>query len=445
MAAIFQCVFLLVFFLFAAHAVSNSDEIMVYQFPPDLLCDNFLTIQPTASSTLNSKSFSFCLRAMFWTWNSRVLVDIGNDTLFGLYHYNLNLGFFTHGQQNVDFPWENDNLSSSIWNTFCVSFNQTDLTLHIMVNGQLASTHHNTTIEYKADPITIAGQLIESRFYGQITDFNFWNKPLKLIEMKEFSSGCNTVSFLERLKPEVVLWSEVNITMMGNSTANYSMKREMLCSLTSTKSAPHSLLLFGNQVSYQESIATCEELQGNIALKEHIEVNFLKREERSLNELCSNKFWVFTNFSEANKYNHKQILEGFFTKNIEKCLYYDVSQSDQSHTNCKDPLCFVCQIPEDRLKVQVKSFRKLSLWDTEYFLINYNGSVSFVGLSSVNFLINSSDNSWSVLYYCNNCTQYQNVGYLQGKTRFPVGLQSLFNGQNGEKVEIKVTYVSFYS
>ena len=231
MAAFLQLLFCLALLLFVCPVDCISDEIIVYQFPPDKLSFNYLIIQPK-NATSQTSGYAICLRAMFWTWGYRVLIDTEN-ILLGLYNYYPQFGFFKNGQNSFDFPWEDAIVSPSIWNTFCISFNQSESTVQIIINGKLVSTSY-CSVGYLPNPITIGGktQVDGRRLSGQITDLNFWNQPLALTEIEEFSSGCNTTNFLEKIKPELVSWSKANITR-GSSTSNYTMKREMFCSLLS--------------------------------------------------------------------------------------------------------------------------------------------------------------------------------------------------------------------
>ncbi len=210
-------------------------------------------------------------------------------------------GFFFNGQENYNFLWENV-IFSSIWNSFCVSLNLTNGLVQITINGQLVKESY-CSLGYKpkiSNITTIGGQKLNGRFYGQITDFNFWNKPLTLIEMEQFSSGCNLNNFLLKLKPEYVLWSEVNIVQKGGSTTFYSITRQMLCRLLSKNNSVSDFnMLFTFTANYEASIKHCDELNGKILLQGNIDEIFLKREEQNLKGSCRNRFWVFTNISEV--------------------------------------------------------------------------------------------------------------------------------------------------
>lgn len=441
MATILQQLFCLSLLLLVCPADCSSDDIIVYQFPLDTDEENYLTIQPEKPA-MQATGFSLCLRAMFWTWNYRVLLVTGNMWL-GLDSFYARRGFYNNGQNVFYFPWDNMNVSPSKWNTFCISYNQSSSIMNITINGQLAYTVHSSA-EFEPNPIVLGSQQKTYRFFGQLTDFNFWNKPLTLSEMKEFSFGCNTNKLLQKVKPEFVLWSGANITFSGVSITKYSMKREFLCSLLANSSVPDSLLLFGGRLSYKDSIAACEELNGKIVLLGNTNENFLKREERSLKELCSNQFWVFTNNSKEQTSKQELIVEGYLTENHDQCFYYDVTREGHYQTGCNSFLCSVCQIAEDRLKFHVKSAFNQQFLESQNFLVNYNGNFVFTGLNRQT-VIKLIGNSWSALYYNNIANYYLDsaffiFGNLQGKTRFPIGLQTLT--YNGQAFQMKVSNVS---
>ena len=435
-----MAVIFLVLFLFVCQAKCITYQIKVYQFNLDYQIDNFLNIQAKKPLSLTT-GFSLCLRAIFWTQNNRILVETGSMAL-GLHDPYSNFGFFKNGQENFDFPLENVIFSPAIWNSFCVSFNQTDLLLQITINGQLVKMA-NTPVAYQPNnTIIIGGQQIDDRFYGQITDFNFWNKPLTLTEIKQFSSGCNINTFLQKLKPEYVLWSEVNITMKGGSTSHYSITPEMLCStLSKNNSVSDFSMLFGYQATYEASIETCNELNGKIMLQSINDENFLKREKLNLENLCHNQFWVFTNASEENINSQELISENRSTTTNKSCLYYDVSLNDTRHTGCNNPHCFVCQIPEVRLKYQVKtSWENEHHFESDFLLVSCNGMVAFAGLKGLSFLAFSSENTWSVNQYSNS--QYKNIGFLHGKKQYPIGIQTFALDSKNQYSQVKITNVS---
>ncbi len=372
-------------------------------------------------------------------------METGNIIL-GFHDSNSNFGFFKNGRENIDFPWENVNFSPTIWNSFCVSLNETNLLLQITINGQLVKESY-CSVGYQpktSNITTIGSQGLSGRFYGQITDFNFWNKPLTLAEMEQFSSGCNLNTFLQKLKPEYVLWSEVNIIKKGGSTYYYLITPDILCSLLSKNNSVSDFnMLFGYQSTYEASVNTCDELNGKILLQGNIDESFLKREKWNLEYVCSNRFWVFTNISEENKNNHELISEGHSTVKNMKCLYYDVSLNVTKQTGCKEPVCFVCQIPEVRLKYQVKSsWEHEQYLENNFVLVSYNGEMAFASLNGLNFLVYSFEKSWLVRKY--QGPYYEDAGYLHGKTQFPIGLQTLtVNNNVGVSFQVKITDVSF--
>jgi hypothetical protein len=436
-----MAVLFLAFFLFVCQAECISDELRVYQFPPNDKDNNFLSIQ-SKTPTSQTTGFSFCLRAIFWTWNYRILVETGNIIL-GFQDPESNLGFLKTNVDYLKFPLEIVSISPNIWNSFCVSLNQTSLQVMITINGQLIRESYCSVgfTPKISNIITIGSQEISGRFWGQITDFNFWNKPLTLTAMEQFSTGCNFNTFFLKLKPEYVLWSEVNITKKGGSTTSYSITREMLCGLLSKNNTVSDVnLLFGYHATYEASVTACDELNGKILMQAKTDENFLKREEQNLQDICSDQFWIFTNISKENNKNSELMSEDHSTINNLNCLYYDVSLKDHKYTGCKETLCFVCQIPEVRQKFQVKS-----LWDHEqylesnYFLVNYNGDVAFASLNMRSFLVYSSDKSWTVRQY--KYTNYEGIGDLRGKLGFPVGLQTLAL-YNKNEYQVKLTNVS---
>ncbi len=61
-------------------------------------------------------------------------------------------------------------------------------------------------------------------FAGQITDFNAWNRPLTVLEIEEFSTGCSDALSLDSNR-QWIRWNNLSLTYVGKNTRKINVSR----------------------------------------------------------------------------------------------------------------------------------------------------------------------------------------------------------------------------
>ena len=418
-------------FFFVTKVLAN--EVLVYKFHNERLGDNFIKIQPKTPTTA-ATGFSICLNAMFSTLNDRYLFE--SDTMIlNIDDYKYKYGYYYDFKVWYTFLLDKMSISPTSWNSFCVLYNQSDLALNVTINGKVARSlkNHTFNIENLSSPITIGGITPNNRFAGQVTNLNFWNRPLSLSEMEEYYSSVNNSSFAEKLIPELVMWSEVNIIEIGNGTSNYSIENEFL------QKCQDLPVLFVEQLPYDKSFKTCESFNGALLEEGNANECFLKKEKTNLKDGCSNKFWIFSNKSiiisnETGKDEKNKLL----------CLLFDANKRKEA--NCNEKNCFVCKIPQSKMKFEMKSLStEKSRIENSYFLVNKDGKNLFSGIYGKTIIKSTipSKTFWTV--FDSKPGNITEVGKLNGSTTYPIGLQTLVLSQESNEslpIQIKLSNVS---
>jgi hypothetical protein len=426
-------------FSFILGTTCLNNEVVVYKFQNERLENNFITIQPK-SPTTKSTGYTICLHAMFTTWNAKVLFE-SNYMLMYIDNYVYKRGVYANMQRWDYFSWFHLTVSSTTWNSFCIVYDESALVLNVTIDGNVVQSLRNYTsnLNNLTQPITIGGESPMNRFAGQVTNFNFWNRPLSLSELEQYSSP-NSFSFVEQSMPQIVMWTELNITEIGNNTSNYTIEKEKL---NQCQDLP---VLFVDKKSYEESLKICTSFNGDLLQQGKMNECFLRKEKLVLKENCTNMFWIFNNQSkiksanetgrddsvEKLKFGSNAIEDGCLVFNSSKnkdinvnCLVFNSSKNKDRNVNCTMKNCFACLIQQPRMKYEFKNvlFKK-PLIDKNYFLVNENG-VLFTGINGKSIIKQStfSKMGWSVFNLKNgNLTECAKLNF---NGTFPIGLQSL--------------------
>ncbi len=323
-----------------------NNEVVVYKFQNERLENNVITIQPK-SPTTKSTGYTICLFAMFTTWNEKFLFGSNSMRLY-IDSYKYKSGVYDVDADNPTwhfFPWKNMTVSSKNWNSLCIIYSQAEFILNVTINGQVVHTLYNysSNLENLTDKITIGGTIPDYRFAGQVTNFNFWNRPLSLSELEQYSSP-NSFSFVEQSIPQLVIWTDLNITEIGNNVSNYTIEKEML---SQCQGLP---VLFAYKKSYEESLKICTSFNGDLLQQGNINQCFLRKEKFVLKENCTNMFWIFNNQSKVGSANETSREDGvekpkFGSNAIEDgCLVFNSSKNKDINVNCTVKNCFACMI-----------------------------------------------------------------------------------------------------
>ncbi len=84
-----------------------------------------------------SKGFSLCLRANFKVWNERCIFYTDSLTM-RLKDYTKEIGGINLFEKYYFFKWSDKELiSNNAWSSICLSFNSTDSTAKLFINGEM--------------------------------------------------------------------------------------------------------------------------------------------------------------------------------------------------------------------------------------------------------------------------------------------------------------------
>jgi hypothetical protein len=270
-----HCFWVLLILFSYSKADDASTETTVFKFSPLHLEENYLVIQPKNVSVTNLTGYSICLRALFWSWNNAAVFDSPAGTFS-----------FQHMFGNYElciFSWCCMPLSdaSADWNSICITHDFSNFLLEISLNNdvnircrieeEVGILENATFLERLTKPFQIGK---DSLFWGQITDFNVWNRPLSKDEITDYLINCDA-DFSKTSGPEILAWSNASFKVIGNNTQHFVMPRSLLtCHNNSGSISPQKSQYFGNgnYLGYLESIQFCQFLKGDLLLLNNSEM-----------------------------------------------------------------------------------------------------------------------------------------------------------------------------
>jgi hypothetical protein len=277
------------------------------------------------------------------------------------------------------------------WNTICITQNFLSYEWNAFVNGKFS---HSTTLEHNssflnelAKPFTLGKDYL---FWGQITDFNIWNRPLSFSEINEYSLNCKE-DFSQKSKPELFTWSNDSIKERGNNTQYFLMSRSLLTSYNSSGIKQSQISQYFENVYYLEylkSLQFCHFLSGDL-----LHLNSTKLGNIEFHKPCywvpiiksnneNTTRWKFDqralNSSDEISFPIKSGL-GFDNK---LCLSFEIAGHIYIPLSCENNAQpSFCQVPAEGLMfTAVSNSTSICSFEEKFFLLSENSAIFLIGL-----------------------------------------------------------------
>jgi len=457
------CVLLWIGNLVSIIFCSINEKMVITFFPSsDPVMTNIVKIQPKPSSSVTT-GYTFCMRTKFVSWNDHYLL-VSNHTRIQLRDYKIGNGSFVRGPYSYIFNWKQAMpVSVNNWNSMCFTYDTMKCSVMITINGfDIFSETKNQNQECHIGNISNYDiTLGDKSFAGQITDFNFWNRPLTPEEMKAFCTSC-TNDFVLNSKPELIYWPDANITFWGNSTEKQTIEEGfyILCKEDKLLSTDRFLFM-PNKHNYESARKKCNCFNGELILpkEEDVDQIELKVKEFKLKLLCG-KIWVpiikvntmdsIWVHETSNGTLLNISLPGLDQEDFSnefKCIYYDLQSKQYQSTDCYQPdfpYCAICRISLNRLIFKVLSKSNVEWFlDDEYFLTNRMNQLAMFGIQGRTMILRQG-RQW--LIYNQMVKNDSLVGILNGTTMYPNGLQTISYTERNNvnaSIQLKLSNVCF--
>jgi hypothetical protein len=260
-------------------------------------------------------------------------------------------------------------------------------------------------------------------FWGQITDFNIWNRPLSDVEIYDYSFNC-TKEFAKKSKPEFLTWSNASILEIGKNTQHFAMSRSLLtCCKSRELKELQKKIIFENyyNTTYNDSWQFCQLLKGNLLLnpeklKDHVGQIF--------------QYWVpivKSNYNNSTKWEYDQrvlnmseeipipLIAGF-GKETDLCMSYDIATNTYTPTDCYRRLPSICEVPAESLTftVRTNSTSECTI-EEKYNLFSENDTMYIAGFKG-KLVIKRLHNTWSIYKYNFDLKEEKMIGtYLENR------------------------------
>ena len=224
--------------------------------------------------------------------------------------------------------------SQTEWNAICFTHNFIDFLLNVTLNGKQMNSKKiqlsRAFLDELTKPLSIG---LNTSFWGQISDFNIWNRPLSYEEVQQYSFGCHEGFSTQ---PEILDSSKTSISSSGINFQPYKIKRQLL---TCGKGIVHYTFFENtNDIDYYRSIEFCNLLKGDM-----FDPVFL---ENGQEQKYKNWHWVPLKMSGEKGQLGKQAsnLTLTATEKPSQCRYADKTSKDYISRNCNDKLPSFCKV-----------------------------------------------------------------------------------------------------
>ncbi len=434
-----------------------EDKTTVYKFDSIFPDDNLLTIQP-GKNTAQSMGYSICLRAMFWKNDEIVLFQSTNISLIV---FNGKFVCISINSTKHCFDWITTNPAVSMkWKSICIIHNFIDFTVNTSINGKLVNSMKiivsTNFTENLSNPIEMGGGKMLLKY---ITDFNIWKRPLSMQEVVQYSSGFNFDTLAGMNGPEILRWSDVNLTYQGYYCKNFEISRSLLASqiqISSEESMikPFFILNHPRYKTYTKSLHFCKNIGGTLFLATQSNLKFVRSYYfwDNLNRdivwvpivksTDDNSKWVFDN--EVKEYFESIPITDAMGTSDQNCLAFNLSSEKYIPQDCSlINQRLLCTISEER--VYFSAFQNSSInfeFESNYILINDEDFLYFAGLNGKNTIY--YNNTMWILYdvKSDSTTGYYTEKYLES----PIGLHTIVVLDKGKneyiQIQMKLTNVS---
>jgi hypothetical protein len=422
-----------------------ENKTTVYKFDAMISDDNLLTVQPNKSPG-QSTGYSICLRAMFWKRDEIILFKSTNISLIV---FDGKFVCISINSTKHCFDMIRNSTVSMKWKSFCIMHSFIDFTINTSINGKLANSmkivvSKNFT-ENLSNSIEMGGGTLLLKY---ITDFNIWKRPLLEQEVEEYSSGYNFNTLGEN-GPDILSWSDANVTYQGYYCTKFVISRALLASQIQVSSEefpinPFFILNHPLEKTYDKSVHFCKQIRGTLFLPTQPNLQFI-RSHYYWDDLNSDFFWVpIVKSSNGNSkwvYDSEvgDILENIPTLNVkgtseQNCLAFNVSSEEYIPYECSKTQHLLCKTPEEGIIFFAFQNSTVNVeLEFNYILINDEGYLLFAGLTGKN-TIYFNNTMWLII----DVKSLKAIGYYVEKyLESPVGLHTVMVLDKGKNEYIQ--------
>ena len=307
-----------------------------------------------------------------------------------------------------DFAFElEEALVPEQWNKICIRIDGINGTFDVFLNS-LNVKHQTSAIlrgTKELNGTILIGSSTDSKFYGDLTDFNIWSK-LSIENIKEYNE-CNNITNSEY----IVKWNEIELK--DNSV--FLLENHKLC----THKATAYNYRFKTKRSFDKGFKLCDRIGGFPfqAWKENETIY-----DKNLMNSCP-WFWVPIRYKDDKLVNRAQTSEAILTSEIKwsfgspddirnrPCLYIDNSlNAAVSNTKCDSEACHICKLVTPA-NFKLDGLCENSVIDNEFYL-HYDSltkDLNWRGFGGSAIVMNKRSRQWEIV-------DVLNMGIVLGRT-----------------------------
>ncbi len=308
------------------------------------------------------------------------------------------------------------------WNTICITQNFLSYEWNAFVNGKFSQSttfeHNSSFLNELAKPFTLGK---DYSFWGQMTDFNIWNRPLSFSEINEYSLNCKE-DFSQKSEPEFLKWSNASVKERGKRTHYFLMSRSLLTSYNSSGVKQSQISQYFENVyslGYLQSLQFCQFLGGDL-----LHINSSDLGNIQFQGTC---YWVpiiKSNNENTTRWEFDQRVLNRSDEisfpihsgqgpNEEHCLSLDIDQNIYIPLSCDERRPSFCRVPgEGLIFTAVSNSTSICAAEEKYYLMSENSEIFLIGLYGKLILKNNGLGTWVIFENNFSLKQQQRIGHF---------------------------------
>ncbi len=277
-------------------------------------------------------------------------------------------------------------------------------------------------------------------------------------EIGEYSSGFNFNTLTGVNGPDILSWSDVNVTYQGYYCDKFVISRSLLASqiqISAEEPTIKPLFILNNPLSksYDNSKHFCKQIRGTVFLPTLSNLKFV-RSYYYLDFFVSKLFWVpivkstdgnskWVYDNEVEEHSKSIPIINIEGNSDQNCLAFNISSEEYIPQDCSITQGLFCIIPEEG--IMFSAFQNSSVnveLESHYILTNDDDFLYFAGINGKNSIFYNGT-MW-IIYDVKSMTT---IGfYTEKNLESPAGLHSVTivdKGKNGDnKIQMKLSNVS---
>ena len=331
-------------------------------------CYQYLKLNPPPAVVAPSvpaktyQSMTLCLRINIIGWNSYIVVSEMTGIRLIFYSFSDLKGKLMVSGIGIEFYFHSAlSISTSSWNSVCLSYDGTSKLWSVTVNGEEVLWEGDFGGPEWVDLSKVS--LGSYGFNGFITDVNAWSRALTKNEIVDFTFD----NLTQTSSPDVISWQRANVSFSSKCPEMVTLDADLIKSNNAALFSTE-VFTFSSATNAIEAQRRCSRLNGKMFYPRDAEqlklvarrfdicfkfwVPFKKLQSKATDK------WVFTDRRDTDEEQDLGLWPVKAGVPDGDCMYFDVLQGAYFSANCNESsicYCVLCELENYRLIYRMHS------------------------------------------------------------------------------------------